>query len=321
MKKFFQVKDNVSVENPHTNNIEDNIIIEADLDKQESFFAKILKNTLKEPAPEIYKLNKPKVQEDNTKPTTPVCDIIKCGDNSNDTNYSGSTINDEINKSIALFEDEPQDIARVSNIRQLLNSKQDSESTVDGNNVSILSNPIEIAKHKTIKDKTDEVDNITKIDCPECGKVIAINMLAEHSDYHLALKFREEERQTFRDEKEKLNRTLKERRLNNVYGKDKVKDKSKNEIMSSIEKFITKVGDCDPTETCVECGRKILSNKFSEHLDFHEAQKLKRELNQKPALIITNANRSTSSVKRKKILQSSTNKTKLQCRSIDSFFR
>ncbi|KAJ0180282.1 hypothetical protein K1T71_003686 [Dendrolimus kikuchii] len=315
MKKFFQVKDD-GVEK--TMDVASNVIIEASLDKQESFFAKMLKNTHKESEQGTYNVIESQIQKDNAKPRTPNCEVMKCGDDSNDTDYSGSTINNEINKSIALFEDEPQDIARISNIRQLLNCKQDItdiKSSVDGNEGSNLSNQIDNIQEENIHDK------IENIDCPECRKSIPLNMIVQHSDYHLALKLREEERQIFRDEKDKINKTLIERRQNDRSHKQREKgDRQKINMAPSIEKFVMKVDKCVPTEMCVQCGTRIVLDKLTQHLDFHEAQKLRRELKQKSSPIKTNTNRNVGSVKRKKKMLSPTNKTKLQCKSIDTFF-
>ncbi|CAK1552634.1 unnamed protein product [Leptosia nina] len=249
------------------------------LDKQESFFAKFLQ---KDEDKEIADLR------------TPACTIVTCGDESNDTNYSGSTIDEEINKSIALFEEDREEVDRISSIRNLLQMSKDNFEGTEQNQAEVLS-----------KSKIDE--NAMKVKCSDCGKLIPESMTVIHADYHLALSIRNEERQQLHKEKK-----------NNIDLADKSKtiqnEKKESKTNNSIKSFLVKLNDTVPSEMCSECGKRVQLDSYLEHLDFHEAQRLNKELNRP-----TQTN--NSGAKRKRNSDSSEKKPKVMCKTIDLFFR
>ncbi|XP_039756665.1 DNApol-eta isoform X2 [Pararge aegeria] len=270
-------KINKRLENCVHENIDRTLGIEATLDKQESFFAKFLNGINKteeikgdESQAEVNPMNI-EVNRSNT----PECNVIPCGDDSVDTNYSGSTIDEEINKSIALFEADPDDSTRVSNMRELLNSNEENLRTDDSEPLKAEPEP----SPPIVKPKPQHIETIR---CSECGKSIPVNKFDEHADYHLALKLREEERKEMRKDRER-------RTVNGLSDKEKdIKKKkpeetsNKKETRTSITNYLTKIDSGVPTTACAECGKKVAAEKFSEHQDFHQAQRLSRELNPRP---------------------------------------
>ncbi|XP_023949743.2 DNA polymerase eta [Bicyclus anynana] len=328
-------------------------VIEATLDRQESFFAKYLNkynntntNQLQESdvnkekshinvnscnnivhsidnveGNSNLKLNSTDNEAMNVvnNSNTIECKVIPCGDDSNDTNYSSSTINDEINKSIALFEEDPEEIVRVSNMRELLNKKEETlENDVTHKNYE--RNTVE-PQPTRLSPLLPKPKDVSIINCSECGKPIPVNKLDEHADYHLALKLREEERNEVRKERE-INAVKDLDNKEKHHKKKPISEEmnNKNETLTSITSFLTKIDNGVPTRICSECGKKIVVEKFLEHQDFHEAQKLSRELNKRTAFPHTSVT-STSSSKRKRKPGSPTKKPKMQCKSIDLFFR
>lgn len=321
LQKFFQISDKTVDKNTfkEANNTP---VLESSLDKQESFFAKMLNKKIE--------IDNRSVESDAShtnlaaKPSTPICEVIDHGQDSNDTEYSGSTINNEINKSIALFEDEPIEVDRITNIRQLL-KKSTLQRNLEKTEATLERNP-ETEPDDKIQDQQVPVPSITEVEtfrCPECGKHISIDMVEMHSDYHMALKLREEERERVRKEVREKRTTRKEN--NNpppqLSKKKKVPEEqsSKTDNTQSITSFLVKICDTTLTQTCTECGKKVAAEKMVEHLDFHEAQKLSRELNHhhKPSIFQSN-----SSTKRKRTSTSPMKKQKMpKCKSIDSFFK
>ncbi|XP_046965070.1 DNA polymerase eta isoform X2 [Vanessa cardui] len=308
LHKFLQINNDKKQIKEETMGPNNEKVLESSLDKQESFFAKFLKKDLvnKECNQESY--------DDGSKSlnivNSPICNIVECGDDSNDTVYSGSTINEEINKSIALFEDDPLDVARVSNMRELLKT---TEIEVD----KLLEvQPSADISSRTVTPEIIDANHIETIECFECGKALPLNQFDEHADYHMALKLREEEREELRKTKDKT--TLKEA-VGEVKKKKSVQELNKNEPKPSnqISKFFTKFDITAPVKMCTECGERVAVEKFSEHLDFHEAQKLSRELNKKTSV----NSYASSSGKRQRVSTSPIKKTKLPCKSIDTFFR
>ncbi|XP_068629760.1 DNA polymerase eta [Battus philenor] len=302
LKKFFQ--NNITDSNICKNEIidqkqADNEVLESSLDKQESFFAKFLKT----------EQNK-NTSDKNTDGIAPGTDdnrqIPPDGDDeeaSNDTDYSGSTIDNEINKSISLFEDEPSDADRVSSMRQLLNKSKLLEA-IDDNSTT----PRMVRPNSNQKEQTQSM-----FKCSDCGKMIDIKMSGTHADYHLALKLREEERQLVR--KEVLDKNKERENIRNQV-KQKEETANKNEG-TSITSYFEKIDGNIPMETCSECSKRVPLAKFPEHLDFHEAQRLSREINKK----ITPTNISENNVKRKRKSNSPIKKPKVPCKSLDLFFR
>ncbi|KAI8435345.1 hypothetical protein MSG28_003670 [Choristoneura fumiferana] len=263
--------------------------LQSTLDKQESFFAKLLKS-------------------EAVRPTTPKCHVVACGEDSNDTYCSGSTIDMEINKSIALFEDEPEKAERVSSMRELLNTTATKATTPELVHPEPVVPSTEDTRQSPLQDEMFE--------CPECMKKISADMFDTHADYHVALKLRDEERQQVRNE-------MKQRSTRTVMNTDTTKKKtvaqqqSKSETVSSIASFLIKVDNSTPLEKCPECGKRIPVDKFAEHTDFHEAQKISRELNKKPISVHVPV---TINAKRKRTSGSPVKKPKLPCKSIQSFF-
>lgn len=287
------------------------VVLESRLDKQESFFAKFLdkKVNINKHSESLKPMNER--IKDIPKPTTPVCEIIDRGEDSNDTDFSGSTINMEINKSIALFDEDPNDVSRVSSMRELLNK---SKAINDESNEILQLGGDKSKENVTEVNEVPERNpspTIETFECSECGKAISIDMFETHADYHLALRLREEEREIVRNEKVKTKKVSPKANLKKRIEKEN--HKSKNDINSSIANFFTKVDNTIPTQVCSECRNKIPLAKFAEHLDFHEAQKLNRELNKKAPSYFTG-----SSVKRKNSV-SPVKKSKMPChsRSID----
>lgn len=337
MRKFFQITDKTNEVNPKAVSIkaEDNPkivepqtcvekVLESDLEKQESFFAKLLSKKIDSDTRSIDSDSSLlTVVKPLTKPTTPVCEIVNCGDDSNDTNYSSSTINEEINKSIALFDDDLQAVERVTDMRKILNSKMvRTENELDTESVENVTPGYKTAAVTASNIQTESINGM-EIDCPECGKVIPVGMVETHADYHLALQLRDEERLKIRAE-------IREKKLTTPdikkKGKRPEENVSRNDSVASIESFLVKLDNNKPTETCSECGKKVSMEKFPEHSDYHEAQRLSRELNKRPTpLVSTDVNRKvnvSSCSKRKRKSTSPAKKHKMpKCKSIDSFFK
>ncbi|XP_063821476.1 DNA polymerase eta [Ostrinia nubilalis] len=318
LNKFFQITNKTLNKEPtaHVNKNDDSkeVVVESTLEKQESFFAKFLnKNTTQfteDPTPSVTESAK------KIHPPTPVCDVINCGDNSNDTAYSGSTINEEINKSVALFEEDPADVDRVSNMRQLLNSTMIPD-VMETNEVpdNEESHGDDATDMNTDTEPNNLIDTIT---CSECGKTIEMDKFDTHADYHLALRLRDEERHQVRLERKE--RFAEKTVSQNPESKTKipVTDQSNDKVEpTSIASFLVKIDNTTPSERCSECGKRVPIEKISEHSDFHEAQRLSRELNKKPNPILITG----SAVKRKRKSASPVKKPKVPCKSIASFFR
>ncbi|CAB3234705.1 unnamed protein product [Arctia plantaginis] len=280
-------------------------VVESTLEEQESFFAKIL-NQNKNKDPQITNTD----SAEKTRPITPLCDVVKCEDETNDSDYSGSTIINEINKSMALFEDDPEDVNRVTSMRQLLNS-----SKLMNENKQAVSPELNLNRVARPTPRMEPTPS-EMFDCPECGKSIPIVEVEMHSDYHVALKLRDEERQQVRREKQDKTTVIVKRKSEDTKKKKVTEDSSgKNKSISSIASFLVKIDSNMPTESCSECGKRIPVEKFMEHSDFHEAQKLNRELNNK-----ISPHLSGNSVKRKRVSTSPVKNIK-PCRSNNSLFK
>ncbi|KAL0893554.1 hypothetical protein ABMA27_013744 [Loxostege sticticalis] len=325
LRKFFQVSNKAPVENKPIRDLSEEknikeIVVESPLDKQESFFAKFLnKNT-------AQFTEEPKSSETVSDivihPPTPVCDVINCGENSNDTEYSGSTINDEINKSVALFEEDPTDIDRVSNMRKLLNSTMipdviETNSLPKNPEDSQIRNTEDLQEDTAINNKAS-TSKIETFVCSECSKTIEIDKVDMHADYHLALRLRDEERQQVRSERKVTSapKIVPQQNTDNKSKKPSLDQSNDKNETSSIASFLVKIDDTTPTEKCAECGKRVPLDKFTEHLDFHEAQRLSREINRKPKPTEITG----SAVKRKRKSASPVKKPKMPCKSIASFF-
>ncbi|XP_013197612.1 DNA polymerase eta [Amyelois transitella] len=305
-----------------TEAVKNESVLASTLDKQESFFAKFLNNGLKSKED----IDKSKIKP----PTTPTCEVVNCGENSNDSDYSSSTINNEINKSIALFEEDPEGVARVSSMRELLKtSNAINEDTSDQlEEAREPHNADNNSRGKSLDNIRGNSNNcLETFECPDCKKILTIDMFETHSDYHLALRLREEERQQVRNEIKERKTVVKNEIGNSKRSVEKSEatstkkpvEKLKHDTTSSIAGFLVKIDNTVPTETCAECGKKVSVEKFSEHMDFHEAQRLSRSLNMKS----TPGHFTSNSVKRKKKSPASPRKKNKMpsCKSIDSFFK
>ncbi|GBP66596.1 DNA polymerase eta [Eumeta japonica] len=265
-------------------------IAQASLHKQELFFQRFLNGSVNKigtcnddnPGRHIEKTN------ENIDPIELEHNLAH-DNGSNDSDYSGSTINDEINKSVSLFKDEPFETDRISNMRNMLRSSVHIEQDNSVETTRVL-----------------EKDEGT-VCCPDCKKNILLTDLETHSDYHVALKLREDERKSRYLQKElKINKTCR----TDIGSHSKIVSDG-NSITNFFIKFDTNV----PLETCSECRRKIPLEKFTEHLDFHEAQKLNRELNRKTNNIVPKEN-----IIRKRKSTSPDKEQKVPRRTIESFF-
>ncbi|XP_032513926.2 DNA polymerase eta [Danaus plexippus] len=305
LEKYFESSDDVRKENI-TSKISTETeqrketVYQSSLDRQESFFAKYLNS------------GRSNVANDRTPCTraaTPVCNVECNAEASNDTDYSGSTINEEINRSIALFEDDPDDVTRVVNMRQLLKTSEAKlEDVEDGDRAQTGTSPIEPERNKS--------PDINSVECSECGKTVSLDKFDEHSDYHLALKLREEMRQEVRREQNRTKSVLSETNKNSPNKKETPeKQCTRSDNVPSIVNFFTKFDRSIETKLCAECGKKVPINKLPEHLDFHEAQKLSREINNRSSVV------NVTSAKRKRKSSSPVKKNKVPCKSIDLFFR
>ncbi|RVE54972.1 hypothetical protein evm_000339 [Chilo suppressalis] len=342
LQKFFQQTDRKREDKSqkiHETDSNNEAVIEASLEKQESFFTRLLNNRdTKRPFDNNPQIPLPITAPDKEHPPEPTCDIINNGENSNDTTYSSSTINNEINTSIALFEEDPSDLNRISNMRQLLNStiiNEDQNEILSEESCEDNKSHIEISNLKSkelvqpansnssekynISSKQDiGQNNMETFQCPECKRNVDVDDLDIHADYHLALKIRDEERLQARIVRSEKN-TTKSIRQNEETRKKKLAPEvipSKNEV--SIASFLVKIDNSVPTEICTECGKKVSRAKYAEHLDFHEAQKLSRKLNNKSIPAFSSCN---TTGKRKRLCVSPVKKQKVPCKSIDSFFR
>ncbi|XP_063359777.1 DNA polymerase eta [Cydia amplana] len=272
--------------------------LESTSDKQESFFAKFL------------------LKSDPVRPATPVCNVIPCGEDSNDTHCSGSTIELEINRSIALFDDDPEKTNRVSSMRELLNTTSIAAAELEepGSDIELEGSPNLIHPEpipSTATNHSNSPNELETFQCSECMKQVPVNMFDTHADYHLALKLRDEERQQVRNERLKpIPKTV----VNSEGSTKKKQVEVKNESVCSIASFLVKVDNNVPTEKCGECGKRVPVEKLAEHLDFHEARKLSRQLNAKPSPVVP------TSIKRKRSSGSPVKKPKMPCKSIQSFF-
>ncbi|XP_052749892.1 DNA polymerase eta isoform X2 [Galleria mellonella] len=279
----------------------------------QSFFANFLNGNVNKQST-CVEATKPVICTDKSEtapPIIPTCEITNHRESSNDSDYSTSTINNEINQSIALFEDDPDDVSRVSNMRQLLNNsgiidENSNKSYPDTENNCIL-------ESNTPK----KPEPLGTFCCSECGKTLTIDKFDIHADYHLALKLRDEERQQIRNYAERNKKTTNQETKRKI----SVVEENKNEAVSSIASFLVKIDDTVPTEMCSECGKRISVEKIGEHLDFHEAQKLNRELNRKSNSCHTNGNSSKRKKSPLSIDKIPLKKPKVPCKSIDSFFR
>ncbi|XP_034251557.1 DNA polymerase eta [Thrips palmi] len=154
--------------------------------------------------------------------------------------------------------------------------------------------------------------------CVECGKLIPLQEFPEHVDYHSALNLQKE-----------LNETLTppENNVSRVSVVESAHAHSSHGSSSRGEESLPPEADPSsdpPVEKCSYCGKLIPLQEFPEHVDYHSALDLEKELNRAPPPPpAANSNASLVPAKKKK---GRTNKQapspakKVQSNSITAFF-
>lgn len=131
---------------------------------------------------------------------------------------------------------------------------------------------------------------VEKVECKQCGKMIAASDIQVHTDAHLAFQIIEEQREEFRNQ-------LKRPHLSKTPIKKKQKSSATNKTETSlIQKYLVKRQDTCPQpstssavaaaatavavemEKCSECSKNIPIVELFEHMDFHAAKRLHDEL-------------------------------------------
>lgn len=218
-------------------------------------------------------------------------------------------------------------------------NSNDSECTIDLeiNQSKLLSNCEEVQTTITARpsvtrnfftfsksdDKSEEISdehNTSFILCNECNENIPEAEFSVHSDYHVALALRQEERRSI--QKPIVQSALMQQEQKKKKGSPTDVKKTGNIASFFGKSAENSVNDDDvPTEKCFECGKIIKLSDFSEHLDYHEAKKLSIEIN-KPILFINSTETNTSKRKRNPKEDNLKKKKKDGNKpSISSFFR
>ncbi|XP_026291635.1 DNA polymerase eta [Frankliniella occidentalis] len=127
-------------------------------------------------------------------------------------------------------------------------------------------------------DPDENCDNTEEMyeKCEECGELVALQEFPEHVDYHSALKLQKE-----------LNETLTPPENNepgpsNVNSKKASHPHRSNDSVNSIPETHVEENELKnepPMEKCSSCGKMIPLQDFPEHVDYHSALNLQRELN------------------------------------------
>lgn len=156
--------------------------------------------------------------------------------------------------------------------------------------------------------------DIPKVECKQCGKMIAEHEYQVHTDAHLAFQLTQEQRTEFQSQLKRsipaVTPAAKKQKITNN------KPQTPKNVLS-IQKFLVKkeensaneesTDQAVETEKCTECGKNIPIVDLFEHMDFHAAKKLHDELMRTEAL----ANRANNNVDRTPNTQSeSTSKAK-----------
>lgn len=153
--------------------------------------------------------------------------------------------------------------------------------------------------------------------CGECGELIPLQEFPEHVDYHSALNLQKE-----------LNETLTppENNVPPPPGAEPGNAHSANSASSRDEDAAKDAStENPPLEKCSYCSKLIPLQDFPEHIDYHSALDLQRELNGPPPAAAAAVSSSTSSLPGKK-KKGRTNKQapspakKVQSNSITAFF-
>ncbi|XP_063931236.1 DNA polymerase eta [Zophobas morio] len=152
--------------------------------------------------------------------------------------------------------------------------------------------------------------------CTECQKLIPLDDLMSHQDYHFALKLSRNENSLQNTNTRDNNHQKPDDAVNTSKKRGRPKSiKRKVEGNSTLMIFFKKDEENDPsavTETCLECNKKIKIEELSSHMDYHTAKKIHLEIN-----AIKSSARSVSPPKKK----SSKGKNQTSNRSVISFFR
>lgn len=204
------------------------------------------------------------------------------------------------------------------NRSKLLSNCEEAHTTVTAR-PSVPRNFFTFSKSDDKSEEISDEHNTSFILCNECNKNIPATEFSVHSDYHVALALRQEERRSI--QKPIVQSALVQQEQKKKKGSPTDIKKTGN-IASFFGKSAEKPVDEDvPTERCFECGKNIKLSDFSEHLDYHEAKKLSIEIN-KPILFIHSTETSTGKRKRDpKEDISKKNKKDGNKPNISSFFR
>lgn len=134
--------------------------------------------------------------------------------------------------------------------------------------------------------------NLPKVQCEQCDQKVFEHELQVHTDGHLAFQLNQEQRNEFQSQLKRTNPQPSQ--TSNPSKKMKTQTSTKvqtpvNKI--TIQKFLVKPSETEQmsnvdadtkenieTEKCSECGKNIAITELFEHMDFHAAQKLHREL-------------------------------------------
>lgn len=124
---------------------------------------------------------------------------------------------------------------------------------------------------------------VEKVNCDECGKMIAVSEVQVHADAHLAFQLNQEQHTEFQQQ-------LKRPHVSTTPVKKRQKtDSHKKAETSSIQKYFAKgrertperttsTGSSVEVEKCSECSKDIPITVLFEHMDFHAAKRLQDEL-------------------------------------------
>lgn len=165
------------------------------------------------------------------------------------------------------------------------------------------------------KNANEDGDEILE-KCVECGDLIPLQEFPEHVDYHSALNLQKE-----------LNENLTPPEINVAHSSvaDPADSHFANSSCSKSEETPALEAEPSmdpPTEKCSYCSKLIPLQEFPEHIDYHSALDLQRELNRAPPPVVS-TNASSMQVKKKKSRphkQAPSPAKKVQTNSITSFF-
>ncbi|ALC44947.1 DNApol-eta [Drosophila busckii] len=182
-------------------------------------------------------------------------------------------------------------------------------------------------------------DLITMVKCEECGAQIPddLKALQTHRDHHFAQQLSHQIRNERREEMQRKRLNASTTSTSSPPSKLTATKKSKKTASTtsvaktkpgnSITKFLAAKPSSEPPastssnpmEHCAECKKYIKSVDMPEHLDYHMAKKLQRELNQLQVRTINLPSKKVSPTAAKKQLNSTLNST-TGSKSITQFF-